>query len=112
VEALNNSAKYVEKMKREYDRRRRYIIKRVNQIPLIHHKKNPQGAFYAFPNIAETKMKSERFADFLLKMAKVIVVPGTEFGRYGEGFVRMSYAISYDKIEEAMDRIEAAVRRQ
>jgi len=111
VEALTNSRKYVQKMHREYDRRRRHIIKRVNQIPQIHHSKNPEGAFYAFPNITETKIKSEKFADFLLKKAKVIVVPGTEFGRHGEGFVRMSYATSYDKIEEAMDRIEAAVRK-
>lgn len=56
-------------------------------------------------------MKSGKFADFLMKKAKVIVVPGTEFGRYGEGFVRMSYATSYEKIEEAMDRIETALRR-
>ena len=111
VEALRNSKKYVAKMRKEYDRRRRHIIKRINQIPNINHKKNPEGAFYAFPNITETKMKSEKFADFLLKKAKVVVVPGSEFGSHGEGFVRMSYATSYDKIEEAMDRIEAAVRK-
>jgi aminotransferase len=111
VEALRNSKKYTAKMRREYDRRRRHIIKRINEIPNIHHKKNPEGAFYAFPNIIETKMKSEKFADFLMKNAKVVVVPGSEFGSHGEGFVRMSYATSYDKIEEAMDRIEAAVRK-
>jgi aminotransferase len=109
VEALRNS-KYTAKMRHEYDRRRRHIIKRINEIPHMHQMKNPEGAFYAFPNITETKMKSEKFADFLLKKAKVIVVPGTEFGKYGEGFVRMSYATSYNKIEEAMDRIEKVIK--
>jgi len=56
-------------------------------------------------------MKSEKFVDFLLSKAKVAVIAGTEFGKHGEGFVRMSYATAYDKIEEAMDRIESSVRK-
>jgi len=111
VDALQNSRKYVAKMKKEYDRRRRFIIKRINQIPNIHLKNTPQGAFYIFPNITESGMKSEKFSDFLLNKAKVVVVPGTEFGRYGEGFVRMSYATDYEKIGDAMDRIESAIRK-
>jgi len=111
IEALHNSKKYVDKMRKEYDRRRRYIVKRINQIPKISLNKIPEGAFYIFPNISETRMKSEKFADFLINKAKVVVIAGTEFGRYGEGFVRMSYATAYEKIEEAMDRIEAAVRK-
>ena len=111
VDALQNSRKYVAKMRKEYDRRRRLITKRINQIPNIYLKNIPQGAFYIFPNITETKMKSEKFVDFLLSKAKVAVIAGTEFGKHGEGFVRMSYATAYDKIEEAMDRIESSVRK-
>lgn len=111
IEALRHSRKYVAKMRKEYDRRRRHITKRINEIPHIYNKNRPEGAFYAFPNIAEAKMRSEKFADFLMKKAKVIVIPGTEFGKHGEGFVRMSYATDYEKIEEAMDRIESALRK-
>ena len=87
------------------------MIHRVNEIPKIGHEKDPEGAFYAFPNIQETGMSSKRFSDFLLKEAKVVAVPGTEFGIHGEGFVRMSYATDYAKIDEAMDRIEDAMRK-
>jgi len=111
IEALRHSGKYVAKMRKEYDRRRRHIVKRINETPKIYSRNNPEGAFYAFPDITETRMKSEKFADFLMKKAKVVVIPGTEFGRYGEGFVRMSYATAYEKIEEAMDRIESALRK-
>ena len=69
----------------------------------------PEGAFYAFPNISETGMKSVEFGHFLLKNARVLVVPGTEFGRYGEGYVRLSYATEYKKIETAMNRIEKSL---
>jgi aminotransferase len=99
---------YVKKMRREYDRRRKMMVKRLNELPNVHCLK-PKGAFYAFPNISELGMGCEKFSDFLLKKAKVLVVPGTEFGRYGEGYVRMSYATSYEKIKEAMDRIERAI---
>jgi len=111
VEALKNSKKYVAKMRREYDRRRKHVIKRVNQIPMVSCKNEPKGAFYVFPNTSQTGMSSQKFSDFLMKKAKVVVVPGSEFGEFGEGFVRMSYATAYGKIEDAMDRIEAALRK-
>jgi aminotransferase len=110
VEALKNSGKYVEKMRREYDRRRRLMSSRIDEIEKITHN-NPKGAFYIFSNIKETGMKSEKFANFILKHAKVIVIPGTEFGKNSEGFVRFSYAESYEKIEKAMDRIEKALKQ-
>jgi aminotransferase len=110
VEALKGSKKYVEKMRKEYNRRRKMLVKRLNQIPKISCIK-PEGAFYAFPNIGELKMSSEKITQFLLEKAKVIVIPGTEFGKYGEGFVRLSYATAYEKIEEAMNRIEEAIRK-
>jgi aminotransferase len=109
AEALKNSAKYVEKMRKEYNRRRKMLVKRLNEIPKISCAK-PKGAFYAFLNISELKMNSEKTCDFILKKAKVMTIPGNEFGTYGEGFIRMSYATEYKKIEEAMDRIEKAIK--
>jgi aminotransferase len=108
VAALTGPQACVEKMRKEYDRRRKFIVKRLNEIGLSCIK--PKGAFYAFPNISSKGMSSEQFSDFLLKKAKVLVVPGTEFGKYGEGYVRMSYATAYEKIEEALNRIEKVVK--
>jgi len=108
--ALEGNQKCVEDMKREYDRRRKLIVKRIKDIPMISCLE-PEGAFYAFPNITKMKMNSKEATEFFLKKAKVLTVPGTEFGNYGEGYLRMSYATSYEKIKEAMDRIEDAIRK-
>jgi aspartate/methionine/tyrosine aminotransferase len=70
----------------------------------------PEGAFYMFPSIKEFGMSSTHLAHLLLEKAKVLVVPGTEFGEHGEGYIRMSYATSYEKIQEAMDRIDVWLR--
>ena len=110
VEALRNSSNYIKKMVKEYDRRRKMIVKRLNEIQKISCL-TPKGAFYAFPNIKNFKMSSDKFADFLLKKAKVAVVPGSEFGKYGEGYIRLSYATAYDKIVEALDRTEKSLRK-
>lgn len=110
IDALKNSSKYVAGMKSEYMRRRKMMIKRLNEIPKISCT-NPKGAFYAFPNISELKMSSEKTVDFLLKKAKVLAIPGNEFGNYGEGFIRLSYATEYKRIEQALDRIEALIRK-
>jgi aminotransferase len=109
LEALKGPQKVVGKMVKEYDRRRKLIIKRLNEISGFSCVE-PKGAFYAFPNIKEFGMKSLAFSRWLLKGAKVAVVPGTEFGRCGEGYVRCSYATSYERVERAMDRIEGVVR--
>jgi aminotransferase len=108
VAALKGPQACVQKMKKEYDRRRKFIVERLNEIGLNCTK--PKGAFYAFPNISSSGMNSEQFTDFLLKKAKVIVIPGNEFGECGEGYVRMSYATAYEKIVEAMDRIEKVIK--
>lgn len=105
VEALKNSSGYTAMMKKEYDRRRKMIMRRLNELSSISCM-TPKGAFYAFPNIRNFKMSSEKFSDFLLKNAKVVTVPGTEFGKYGEGHIRLSYATAYEKITEALERIE------
>lgn len=109
LEALDGNQSFVEVMRKEYDKRRKLIIKRLEEIPHINCLK-PEGAFYAFPSIKGLKMSSLQASEFLLKKAKVLVVPGNEFGIHGEGYIRMSYATSYEKIEEAMDRIEKAVK--
>jgi len=70
----------------------------------------PQGAFYAFSNISHLTKDSNKFAEQLLKKAKVAVIPGAEFGKYGEGFLRLSYATDYRKIETAMNKIERFVK--
>jgi aminotransferase len=110
VEALKNSDKYVQKMRKEYNRRRKLIVRRLNEIQKTRCIK-PEGAFYTFPNIKELEMNSKEVTDFFLKKAKVLVIPGTEFGEFGEGFVRLSYATAYEKIEKAMERIDQAIRK-
>lgn len=103
-EALQSGRKSVEEMKREYGRRREFIVGALNKMGLECVK--PDGAFYAFPSIKNTGYNSLEFAQRLLKEQKVAVVPGTAFGAGGEGYVRMSYATSLDKLKEAMVRIE------
>jgi aminotransferase len=103
-EALRRGQKDVEEMKREYARRRSLVYRRLNEMGLACVK--PDGAFYIFPCIRSTGLDSMGFSQRLLKQEKVAVVPGTAFGRVGEGFIRISYASSYDSLKEALDRIE------
>jgi aminotransferase len=103
-EALKNSFKSIQLMKREYDRRRRYMVEALNAIGLKCHM--PQGAFYVFPSITSTGERSMDFAQNLLKKEKVALVPGVAFGKSCEGFVRISYASSYDNLKEAIARIK------
>lgn len=109
IEALQSGATYVEDMRTEYDRRRRLIVKGLNTLGLPTFE--PHGAFYAFPKIAASGMDDETFAQKLLEEEKVAVVPGSAFGPGGEGFVRCSYATAYEKIEEALQRMDRFVRR-
>ena len=71
----------------------------------------PNGAFYAFSNIKDYSKNSFKFAQLLLKKARVAVVPGTEFGKYGEGYIRCSYATSLPLIKKAMDRLEKFMKK-
>ena len=109
LEAILNGHEHVEAMRTEYDRRRKLIVGGLNQLGLPTFE--PHGAFYAFPNISASGMDDDAFALKLLDEEKVAVVPGTAFGAGGEGFVRCSYATSYEKIEEALRRIERFMRR-
>ena len=109
IEALRSGESEVEKMVQEYNRRRRLMVKRLNEIGLPCFE--PKGAFYAFPSIKATGMNSEDFAEKLLIEEKVAVVPGTAFGPCGEGFIRCCYATSVSDIEEALGRMDRFVRK-
>ncbi|MEI8175878.1 MAG: aminotransferase class I/II-fold pyridoxal phosphate-dependent enzyme [Candidatus Omnitrophota bacterium] len=104
VEAMKNGQRAVEEMKREYHRRRDFIVDGLNKIGLECHQ--PQGAFYVYPSIRSTGLSSMDFVTALLKKEKVAVVPGTAFGPSGEGHIRISYASSMANIKEALTRIE------
>ena len=107
IEALENCQKEVETMRGDYERRRNYVVNRLNEIGLPCH--SPKGAFYVFPDITSTGLNSKDFSLRLLKSQKVAVVPGSAFGASGEGFVRCCFATGIDKLKEAMARIEQFV---
>lgn len=108
-QGLKDNFAAVNQMKRAYNRRRRLIVKRLNDMGLDCFE--PKGAFYVFPSIQKTGMTSMDFCQTLLKEEKVAVVPGTAFGQCGEGFIRCSYAYSIENINTALDRIEAFLER-
>ena len=108
-EALVTGRRSVEEMKREYKRRREFVIEGLNRIGLICHK--PQGAFYAFPSIKNTGLNCLEFAQQLLKKQKVAVVPGTAFGKGLDDYIRISYASSFDNLKEAISRMNSFLRR-
>jgi len=99
----------LEEMKREYARRRLFVIDSLNKMGL--RCRRPEGTFYAFASVKKTGLSSVAFASRLLKDQRVAVVPGTAFGSEGEGFVRMSFASSMEKLKEAMQRIGAFVKK-
>ena len=107
IEALKSGDHEARDMVDDYNRRRRVIVKGLCGIGLSCFE--PKGAFYAFPSIKATGMTSEEFAEKLLTEEKVAVVPGSAFGKYGEGHVRCCYATSLPDIEEALSRMKRFV---
>ncbi|MBP0955363.1 MAG: aminotransferase class I/II-fold pyridoxal phosphate-dependent enzyme [Oscillospiraceae bacterium] len=107
IEALEECDADVEKMRREYDQRRRYLVNALNSIGLDCFE--PQGAFYVFPSIKSTGLSSEEFCEKLLYEHSVAVVPGNAFGECGEGYIRISYAYSIAHIKTAVQRIKEFV---
>lgn len=107
--ALQSSEEAVQEMRAMYDRRRRLIVDGLNAIGLTCFE--PRGAFYAFPSIAAAGMTDNDFSERLLMEEKVACVPGSAFGQCGAGFVRCSYATAYEKIEQALERMNHFVRR-
>lgn len=109
VLALRDGDLDVAKMRESYNQRRRYLINRFNEIGMDCFE--AEGAFYVFPSIKRFGLSSEEFATRLLMEEKVAIVPGTAFGDCGEGFMRISYAYSLERLKEALDRIERFVSR-
>jgi aspartate aminotransferase len=108
VEAVSGPQNMVEQMVAEYQRRRDVIVTGLNAIPGITCRK-PQGAFYAFPNIKSTGMSSHDLANLILEKAGVALLPGSAFGKFGEGYLRLSYANSIENIEKGLARIRTAL---
>ena len=104
LEALRNGEADVQMMHTDYARRRRMFVDGLNAIGLPTCE--PRGAFYAFPYIGNTGMSDEEFAEKLLFEEEVAVVPGSSFGAAGKGYVRCAYCTAYDKLEEALLRME------
>lgn len=107
LDALKNGRREMERMREEYMQRRNAMVRGFNEYGLKCFK--PKGAFYTFPSIKSTGLSSQEFAMRFLAEHKVAVIPGTAFGKCGEGYVRCCYAASMDNIKEALRRIQIFV---
>ena len=105
ITALRQCDDAIETMRDEYNRRRRYVVKALNEMGLTCFE--PRGAFYVFPSIQISGLSSEEFCERLLYEKEIAIVPGNAFGSSGEGFARISYAYSVEHLETAMRRIRA-----
>jgi aspartate/methionine/tyrosine aminotransferase len=109
VEAVLGQQNQVDSVVEEYQRRRNLIVDGLNNTPGIRCQ-SPQGAFYVFPNIKDTGMTSSECANLILEKAGVALLPGSSFGEYGEGYLRLSYATSIQNIERGLEKIQAVLR--
>ena len=110
IEALNGPQYQVQEVVQEYQRRRDVIVAGLNAIPGISCQQ-PQGAFYAFPNIKDLGRSSDELADLFLQEAGVALLPGSAFGQQGEGYLRLSYANSMENIIRGLELIRAIVKK-
>ena len=110
VAALTGPQDDVKHMIAEFDRRGALVSSALQEMPGIQVSK-PAGAFYIFPSIKETGKSSQEMAEYLLDEAKIAVVPGHVFGDFGEGYIRLSYANSFENLEVAMSRMNAALKK-
>ncbi len=108
IEAIKGPQDEVHKMVAEFKRRRDVIVNGLNEIEGISCLR-PHGAFYVFPNITQLNVDGEKFVDILLEKFGVAALSGTAFGKYGKGYLRLSYANSIENIQKALERIEQAV---
>ncbi|MBR6969613.1 MAG: pyridoxal phosphate-dependent aminotransferase [Firmicutes bacterium] len=104
LEALTGPQDYVAEMVAEYDKRRKIMVEGLNQLKGFSCLA-PEGAFYTFPNVTETGMNDRDLAFYLLEKTGVVTVPGSAFGKYGEGYLRVSYCTETEKIVEGLDRM-------
>ncbi len=109
IEALTGPQEQVYAVVADYQKRRDVIVARLNAIPGVTCQ-CPQGAFYVFPNIKSFGMSSSAMADLLLEKGNVAVLPGSSFGEYGEGYLRLVYSNSIENIEKALDKIGKVLR--
>ena len=105
ITALRQCDDQIEMMRDEYNRRRRYVVKALNEMGLTCFE--PRGAFYVFPSIQISGLTSSEFCEQLLREKEVAIIPGSAFGASGEGYARISYAYSVDHLQTAMHRIRA-----
>ena len=110
LEAIRAGEDDVERMRREYDSRRRLLVDGFNRLGL--HCFEPRGAFYAFPSIAMSGIDDEAFCEALLREERLALIPGSAFGESGRGYVRASYATNEDNIREALCRLERFLARR
>lgn len=108
IEALKNGRPDIERMKDEYNQRRKFLVSELNAMGMECF--NPRGAFYAFPSIKKFGLKSEEFCEKLLYKEKLAVVPGDAFGESGEGHIRISYAYSIESLEIALKRMRKFIK--
>lgn len=110
IEAIQGPQNRVAEVVAEYRRRRDALVAGLNAIPGISCR-TPQGAFYVFPNIKSFGKSSDWLANYLLEEAGVALLPGTSFGKYGEGYLRLCFANSLENIEIALDKLHQALSR-
>ena len=110
IEALTGPQIFVTEMVAEFQKRRDAIVNGLNAIDGISCIK-PLGSFYVFPNVTQLPLSCEALADYIMEEADVALLPGTAFGQYGDGYLRLSYANSLENIQEALGRIETAISK-
>ena len=110
IEAIDGDQTFHKYMHSEYRKRRDLIVRELNSIEGVDCVM-PGGAFYVFINIKKTNMTSEQFCDYILEDADVAILPGTSFGRFGEGYVRMCYAVKQERINDAIKRIRNSINK-
>ena len=110
IEAIEGEHTSQKIMYSEYEKRRNMIVDGINSIPGLNCI-IPGGAFYVFVNIKKTGMTSESFCDYILEDSSVAILPGTSFGEFGEGFIRICYATSQNEIKNALERIKKSISK-
>ena len=110
IEAIEGDQLLQKQMYKEYEARRDLIVNSINSIPGLSCV-TPGGAFYVFMNIKETGMTSSEFCNYMLEDAGVAMLPGNDFGEFGEGFVRICYAVGQNEINDAMQRIKISINK-
>ena len=107
--ALTGPQDFVDYMVQRFDKRRHFLVKRLNELPPFRCP-TPKGAFYVFPNIQDSQYSSTEFAKYLLKTCNIACVPGSAFGTHGEGYLRLSYAQPLEQLNVACERIQQALQ--